>query len=468
MSEFSTTEITAGDEDLHSTAVPGNSRKVFIKTYGCQMNVYDSERMEDALSGEGFVQTNSMEEADLVLLNTCHIREKAAEKVFSEIGRIRQLKERRAGTGKPLTLGVTGCVAQAEGEEIMRRAPAVDLVAGPQTYHRLNDMVSKAASGERVIATEFEIEQKFAQMPQIERRSAIARGVAAFLTVQEGCDKFCTFCVVPYTRGAEVSRSPAQIIEEAKRLRDAGVREITLLGQNVNAWAGTLEGRSLNLGELIFELAEIDGVERLRYTTSHPIDMHPELLTAHRDVKKLMPYLHLPVQAGSDRVLKAMNRHHTRAEYIDLIAAIREARPDMAISGDFIVGFPGETDADFEDTIQVIREVTYASAFSFKYSPRPGTPGAELDAQVPETVKSERLQVLQDLLKEQQIAFNKACVGKQMDILLEKRGRKDGQLIGRSPWLQSVVVDGEPEEIGHFIRVRVTHGGPASLLAERA
>jgi tRNA-2-methylthio-N6-dimethylallyladenosine synthase len=468
MSEFSTTEITAGDEDLHSTAVPGNSRKVFIKTYGCQMNVYDSERMEDALSGEGFVQTNSMEEADLVLLNTCHIREKAAEKVFSEIGRIRQLKERRAGTGKPLTLGVTGCVAQAEGEEIMRRAPAVDLVAGPQTYHRLNDMVSKAASGERVIATEFEIEQKFAQMPQIERRSAIARGVAAFLTVQEGCDKFCTFCVVPYTRGAEVSRSPTQIIEEAKRLRDAGVREITLLGQNVNAWAGTLEGRSLNLGELIFELAEIDGVERLRYTTSHPIDMHPELLTAHRDVKKLMPYLHLPVQAGSDRVLKAMNRHHTRAEYIDLIATIREARPDMAISGDFIVGFPGETDADFEDTMQVIREVTYASAFSFKYSPRPGTPGAELDAQVPETVKSERLQVLQDLLKEQQIAFNKACVGKQMDILLEKRGRKDGQLIGRSPWLQSVVVDGEPEEIGHFIRVRVTHGGPASLLAERA
>ncbi len=468
MSEFSPTEISAGDEDLQSTAVPGNSRKVFIKTYGCQMNVYDSERMEDALSSEGFVHTNSMEEADLVLLNTCHIREKAAEKIFSEIGRIRKLKERRAATGKPLTLGVTGCVAQAEGEEIIRRAPAVDLVAGPQTYHRLNDMVSKAASGERVIATEFEIEQKFAQMPQIERRSAIARGVTAFLTVQEGCDKFCTFCVVPYTRGAEVSRSPAQIIEEAKRLRDTGVREITLLGQNVNAWAGTLDGRSINLGELIFELAELDGVERLRYTTSHPIDMHPELLTAHRDVKKLMPYLHLPVQAGSDRVLKAMNRHHTRAEYIDLIAAIREARPDMAISGDFIVGFPGETDADFEDTIQVIREVTYASAFSFKYSPRPGTPGAELDAQVPETVKSERLQVLQDFLKEQQIAFNKACVGKQMDILLEKRGRKDGQLIGRSPWLQSVVVDGEPEEIGHFIRARVTHGGPASLLAERA
>lgn len=446
------------------------ARKVFVKTYGCQMNVYDSERMEDALAKNGYVATDDMADADLVLLNTCHIREKAAEKVYSEIGRIRQLKAARASTNRPLTLGITGCVAQAEGEEIMHRAPAVDLVAGPQTYHDIGAMVEKAATGEKVIATDFAIEEKFARLPHSEKARIKARGVAAFLTVQEGCDKFCTFCVVPYTRGAEVSRPAAQIIDEAKRLVDAGVREITLLGQNVNAWHGRgigAEAAAWNLGELLHRLAEINGLERLRYTTSHPIDMDCGLIDAHRHIDKLMPYLHLPVQSGSDRILKAMNRHHSRADYLDIIQRMREARPDMAISGDFIVGFPGESEADFEATMAIVRAVNYASAFSFKYSPRPGTPGAELDGQVPEPVKSERLSRLQSLLGEQQLAFNRSMVGKSMDILLEKPGRKPGQLIGRSPWLQAVVTDGRSSEIGHMVPVRVEHGGPASLLAQR-
>ena len=448
-----------------------NTRKVFVKTYGCQMNVYDSERMEDALTQGGYVRTDRMEDADLVLLNTCHIREKAAEKVYSEIGRIRRLKEARAKNGGKLTLGVTGCVAQAEGEEIFRRAPVVDLVAGPQTYHDIAAMVARAEGGEKVIETEFEIEEKFAKLPAPTRQQTIARGVAGFLTVQEGCDKFCTFCVVPYTRGAEVSRPASQIIEEALRMVDAGVKEITLLGQNVNAWHGSDDGNgnggAMRLGDLLHRLAEISGVERLRYTTSHPIDMDDGLIDAHRDIGKLMPYLHLPVQAGSDRILKAMNRHHTAAEYLDIIERVRKARPDIAISGDFITGFPGESDEDFEATMEIVRAVNYASAFSFKYSPRPGTPGAELEDQVPEEVKGVRLARLQELLGEQQQAFNRDCIGRTIDILLEKKGRHEGQLIGRSPWLQSVVVEGDLSEIGHMLTVKVASSGPVSLLAER-
>jgi tRNA-2-methylthio-N6-dimethylallyladenosine synthase len=438
-------------------------RKVFVRTYGCQMNVYDSERMEDALTQSGYEKTEDIEDADLVLLNTCHIREKAAEKVYSAIGRIRQLKERRKE--RPLTLGITGCVAQAEGREIMRRAPTVDIVAGPQTYHRISEMVERAGRGEKVVETEFEIEEKFARLPKSTPKQIIARGVAAFLTVQEGCDKFCTFCVVPYTRGAEVSRPVEQILEEARRMVDAGVREITLLGQNVNAWHGQLNGKNWNLGTLLHKLAENPGIERLRYTTSHPIDMDDGLIEAHREIRKLMPYLHLPIQAGSNRILKAMNRYHTREAYLELINRVRQVHPDMAISGDFISGFPGESDADFEDTLDLIRQVKYASAFSFKYSSRPGTPGADMKDQVPESVKAGRLEVLQGLIREQMTEFNQGCVGKEIDLLIEKRGRDPSQMIGRSPWLQSVVVDGDVSQIGRTIRVRVTRAGPASLNA---
>ncbi len=458
---------TEQEPQREAGAVRPAGRKVFVKTYGCQMNVYDSERMEDALAQGGYEKTDDMASADLVLLNTCHIREKAAEKVYSEIGRIRKLKEKREAAGGKLTLGITGCVAQAEGEEIFRRAPAVDLVAGPQTYHDICEMVTRAESGEKVIETEFEIEEKFARLPAPTRQQTIARGVAAFLTVQEGCDKFCTFCVVPYTRGAEVSRSVSQIMDEAKRMVDAGVREITLLGQNVNAWHGTSNGMTWTLGQLLHELAQINGLERLRYTTSHPMDMDDALIAAHGEIGKLMPYLHLPVQAGSDRILRAMNRHHTREEYLDIIARVRKVRPDIAISGDFIVGFPGETRAEFEETLEIIRAVAYAQAFSFKYSPRPGTPGAELPEQISEDEKGERLTELQALLREQQIAFNSSRIGKTIDVLVEKRGKMDGQLIGRSPWLQSVVVDGEVSEIGHMVPVTVTAAGPASLQAVR-
>lgn len=444
-----------------------NTRKVHIKTYGCQMNVYDSERMAESLLSEGFTETDSMEDADLILLNTCHIREKAAEKVYSEIGRIRKLKEKRNAAQHPLTLGVTGCVAQAEGAGIIERAPSVDFVAGPQTYHRLGEMLEKAQAGEKPVATEFEIAEKFSSLRDNAARRAKSRQVAAFLTVQEGCDKFCTFCVVPYTRGAEVSRSASEILDEARQLADSGVREVTLLGQNVNAWEGSHNGETLTLGALLFELSEIEGLERLRYTTSHPIDMHPELLDAHRHLDKLMPYLHLPIQSGSDKILKTMNRHHTRDDYLELISEIRKARPDIAISGDFIVGFPGETDADFEDTLAIVEAVQYASAFSFKYSARPGTPGAELSDQVPEALKAERLERLQTLLKSQQQDFNDRCIGRRFDILLEKKGRQENQLIGRSPWLQSVVVDGRPEEIGSFIGVEIRAAGPVSLMGER-
>ena len=444
-----------------------NTRKDFVKTYGCQMNVYDSERMTDALSKDGYQATDVLEEADLVLLNTCHIREKAAEKVYSELGRLREMKKARAKGGREMVIGVTGCVAQAEGKEILRRAPAVDLVVGPQTYHRLPEALRRAKGGERVVETDYALEDKFEHLPAPEKAKTRARGVTAFLTVQEGCDKFCTFCVVPYTRGSEVSRPVMQIVAEAERLAEAGVREITLLGQNVNAWHGLgPDGREWGLGDLLYRLAEIEGLARLRYTTSHPRDMDDRLIEAHRDLPKLMPYLHLPVQAGSDRILKAMNRRHTAAEYIALIERIRAVQPELAISGDFIVGFPGETDADFEDTMRLVETVGYAQAFSFKYSTRPGTPGAEMDGHVEEAVKAERLERLQALLFRQQGEFALGCVGKEIDLLLEKPGRKPGQLVGRSPWLQPVNIDAKGSKIGDIIKVRITDAGPNSLFAQ--
>ncbi|WP_292898517.1 tRNA (N6-isopentenyl adenosine(37)-C2)-methylthiotransferase MiaB [Nitratireductor sp.] len=460
-------ETGSSENTGNASEVRPATKKVFVKTYGCQMNVYDSQRMSDALAADGYAPTDQIEEADLVLLNTCHIREKAAEKVYSELGRIRQLKEARSQAGRETVIGVAGCVAQAEGQEILRRAPAVDLVIGPQTYHRLPKVVKRALGGEKIVETEYAIEDKFEHLPQPQKRVVRNRGVTAFLTVQEGCDKFCTFCVVPYTRGSEISRPVAQIVAEAERLAEGGVREVTLLGQNVNAWHGEgADGREWGLGELLFRLAEIPGLDRLRYTTSHPRDMDDALIAAHRDLPKLMPYLHLPVQSGSDRILKAMNRKHTGDEYRRLIDRIREARPDIAMSGDFIVGFPGETDQDFEDTMQLIRDVTYAQAFSFKYSPRPGTPGADLGGQVPEAVKDERLQALQALLTEQQRAFVQSLVGTEMDVLLEKPGRQPGQRVGRSPWLQPVILDEKAGEIGDIINVRITQAGPNSLFAE--
>lgn len=446
-----------------------NSRKVFIKTYGCQMNVYDSVRMSDALAKDGYVQTEDMGEADLVLLNTCHIREKAAEKVYSALGRLRDMKKSRQEQGREFMIGVAGCVAQAEGEEILRRAPAVDVVIGPQTYHRLPDALKRVRGGERVIETEYAVEDKFEHLPVAEKATLRARGVTAFLTVQEGCDKFCTFCVVPYTRGSEVSRPVRQIVDEAMKLVDAGVREITLLGQNVNAWQGEgPDGGKWGLAELLYRLAEIPGLARLRYTTSHPRDMDDRLIGAHRDLRILMPYLHLPVQSGSDSILKAMNRRHTGEEYLQLIEKIRTARPDIAMSGDFIVGFPGETDRDFEDTMALVEAVKYAQAFSFKYSTRPGTPGADLTDQVGEEVKAERLERLQALLLRQQKEFAESLVGKTMDVLLEKPGRMPEQLIGRSPWLQSVNLDAKTLKIGDIVNVRITATGPNSLFAEVA
>jgi tRNA-2-methylthio-N6-dimethylallyladenosine synthase len=431
------------------------AKRLYIKTYGCQMNVYDSERMADVLAPLGYGVTEDPQGADLVVLNTCHIREKATEKVYSELGQLKRLKEARRAEGGGMTIAVAGCVAQAEGEEIMRRQPAVDLVVGPQSYHQLPELIARAhrARGER-LAAEFAADEKFDALP-VERRPT---GVTAFLTVQEGCDKFCTFCVVPYTRGAEWSR-PAEAIEaEARALADKGVREVTLLGQNVNAYAG--DG---GLAALIRRLAKIAGLDRIRYTTSHPRDMDAALIAAHGEVEALMPYLHLPVQAGSDKVLKAMNRAHTAESYVRLIETIRKSRPDIAISGDFIVGFPGERDADFEATLQLVREVGYASAYSFKYSRRPGTPAAAMPGQVAEEVKEERLHRLQALLEAQQLAFNEAQAGKTLPVLFERTGRHDGQLLGRSPYLQAVHATAPDRLIGQIVPVRVTSAARNSL-----
>jgi len=454
------------------TEMRQNTKKLFIKTYGCQMNVYDSDRMTDALAPHGYEPTADMAEADLVLLNTCHIREKASEKVFSELGRLKELQSERRAAGADMMIGVAGCVAQAEGEEIARRAPVVDMVFGPQAYHRLPQMLAKAAarrldpfSRPAVVDTDFPEEDKFDHLPAAKREVTIKRGLTAFLTVQEGCDKFCTFCVVPYTRGAEVSRPLKQVLDEARGLVAAGVKEITLLGQNVNAYHGLDDaGRSVGLGELAYRLAEIDGLERLRYTTSHPRDMDDALIAAHRDLDILMPYLHLPVQSGSDSILKAMNRRHTAAEYLKLIERIKAARPDMALSGDFIVGFPGETDQDFEDTLSIIREVGYASAFSFKYSTRPGTPGANLDGQIAEEVKTERLHRLQELVNVQTAAFHASCVGKTLPVLIERPGRQAGQVGGRSPYLQAVHLEGSADLIGTIHPVEIIGTSTNSLV----
>jgi tRNA-2-methylthio-N6-dimethylallyladenosine synthase len=461
-----TRESGAAEMALPALDMPGAAKKVFIKTYGCQMNVYDSQRMGDALAASGYVATEAPGDADLVLLNTCHIREKAAEKVYSEIGRIRKLKTERQRAGKDMMIGIAGCVAQAEGREIMRRAPAVDLVVGPQSYHRLPQVVRRAVDGERVIDTDYAIEDKFDHLPALDGATVRSRGVTAFLTIQEGCDKFCTFCVVPYTRGSEVSRPVDRIVGEAERLAAAGVRELTLLGQNVNAWHGEGPGgEPWGLGRLLFRLAEVPGLARLRYTTSHPRDMDDALIAAHRDLPALMPYLHLPVQAGSDRVLKAMNRRHTAADYLNLVQRIRAARPDIALSGDFIVGFPGETDDDFVETLELVRTIRYAQAFSFKYSKRPGTPGADMPDQVPEADKDQRLQRLQALLMEQQRDFAVSLVGHEIDLLIEKPGREPSQQVGRSPWLQPVIVDEKAGEIGDIVKVRIIRAGSHSLHA---
>ena len=429
-------------------------KKLFIKTYGCQMNVYDSERMAEALGGKGYVETQTPDDADMILLNTCHIREKAAEKVYSELGRFKGLK----AENPDLKIGVAGCVAQAEGEEIMRRQPLVDLVVGPQSYHRLPAMDDAVQTGAKALDTDFPDDDKF---ETLKKRSKAKRGPTAFLTVQEGCDKFCAFCVVPYTRGAEVSRPADRVIREAQELVEAGVREITLLGQNVNAYHGHEDG----LAGLIWALDKVDGLERIRFTTSHPNDMDDALIDAHGTCDKLMPYLHLPVQSGSDRILKAMNRKHTTAGYLRLIERIRAARPDLLLSGDFIVGFPGETDADFEDTMQLVRDVHYGQAYSFKYSTRPGTPAAE-KPQLPEDVMNARLQRLQALLREQQQATQASMVGREVKVLFEKAGREEGQMIGKSEYLHAVYADAPADVLGQVRRVRVIQNSPNSLKGE--
>tara|TARA_R110002124_G_scaffold26361_6_gene94858 strand:+ start:5064 stop:6443 length:1380 start_codon:yes stop_codon:yes gene_type:complete len=436
-------------------------KKLHIKTYGCQMNVYDSDRMAGLLAPLGYALTDVVDDADMVLLNTCHIREKAAEKVYSELGRINKMKQARQADGGAMILGVAGCVAQAEGEEVLKRAPYVDMVFGPQTYHRLPEMVARLHREKGAqLDTDFPEESKFDHLTAPGR----VEGRAAFLTVQEGCDKFCTFCVVPYTRGAEFSRPVDQVLAEARQLVAQGAVEITLLGQNVNAYHGTdADGAELGLGRLIRRLAEIDGVARLRYTTSYPAEVDDALIAAHRDVPELMPYLHLPVQSGADRVLKAMNRRHGRDFYIDLVARLRAARPDLGLSSDFIVGFPGETDADFQDTLSLVREVGYVQAYSFKYSPRPGTPAAAMELQVPEDVKDARLKELQDLLNTQQLAFNQACIGRILPVLLDRPGRHAGQLLGRSPYMQAVHVDAPADWLGRVADLKIVSAGGNSL-----
>jgi len=433
-------------------------KKLYIKTYGCQMNVYDSERMAEVLGGSGYVETNSPDDADMILLNTCHIREKAAEKVYSELGRFKPLK-----TANPdLKIGVAGCVAQAEGEEIMARQPMVDLVVGPQSYHRLPAMEAKTRAGEKALDTDFPEEDKF---EKLKNRPKAQRGPTAFLTVQEGCDKFCAFCVVPYTRGAEVSRPVDRILDEARDLVERGVREITLLGQNVNAYHGAGPDGDWTLARLIWALDKVDGLERIRFTTSHPNDMSDDLIAAHGECSKLMPYLHLPVQSGSDRILKRMNRSHTAESYLRLIERIRAARPDILLSGDFIVGFPEETEEDFQATMDLIRQVNYGQAFSFKYSTRPGTPAAERP-QVAEDISSDRLRRLQALITQQQKAIQDSMVGREVQVLFEKPGRLEGQMVGKSEYLHAVHVANAGTQRGDLARVRIVESGPNSLAGE--
>ena len=444
-------------------------RKLFVKSFGCQMNVYDSRRMADTLAPQGYVETTAADAADLVILNTCHIREKAAEKVYSELGRVRRLKEAAATEGRRVLIAVAGCVAQAEGEEIIRRAPAVDLVFGPQSYHRLPELLARAERGDKPVDTEFPLDDKFDHLAAPSAATIRTRGVSAFVTVQEGCDKFCTFCVVPYTRGSEISRPVEKIVSEVEQLAAAGVREITLIGQNVNAYHGDgSAGSPSSLARVLQRISAIDGVERLRYTTSHPRDMDGDLIAAHGALPKLMPQLHLPVQSGSDRILAAMNRRHTRADYLTIVSRLRTARPDIALTSDFIVGFPGETEADFIETLNLVGEVGFSGAFSFKYSPRPGTPGADMTDQVDEATKSDRLRRLQAAIDRGQAEFNRRCLGRTFDVLFEKAGRHAGQLVGRSPYLQPVQVLAPAAAIGEIATVTITEVASNSLFGSLA
>lgn len=437
------------------------TKKLFIKTYGCQMNVYDSIRMQGVMQPLGYSASDTFEDADLVILNTCHIREKAEEKVYSELGRIRQEKEMKTAKGEKMLIAVGGCVGQAEGAEIIKRAPYVDIVLGPQSYHQLPEMVTRAIrENGGVVELDFPSVQKFDLLPD----ATEAQGASAFLSVQEGCDKFCSFCVVPYTRGAEYSRKVETVLEEAKRLVGQGAMEIMLLGQNVNAYHGEgADGKNQTLADVIDRLAQIDGLERIRYMTSHPRDMSEDLIAIHGSEKKLMPFLHLPVQSGSDEILKRMNRKHDAAFYLDVIARLRKVRPDMAFSSDFIVGFPGESDMHFEETMRLVEQVRYAQAYSFKYSPRPGTPAASDDRQVDEAVKDERLQRLQAMLREHQTAFNLATVGMTMPVLLDRKGKFEGQLLGKSPYMQSVHVFGAEHLCGQLVEMQILSAGLNSL-----
>jgi tRNA-2-methylthio-N6-dimethylallyladenosine synthase len=442
------------------------AKRVFVKSYGCQMNVYDAERMADILEGEGYTETDVIEDADLVVLNTCHIREKAAEKVYSELGRIREMKRDRTALGLETRIVVAGCVAQAEGAEILRRAPAVDLVVGPQNYQNLPDLLLQSQK-KRLVETEFPAEDKFASLPAPTEKTIRARGVSAFVTVQEGCDKFCTFCVVPYTRGAEFSRPLTEIIAEVERLAASGVREVTLLGQNVNAFHGLdEEGNPITLSELLARVAKVSGIVRLRYTTSHPLDMDEALSLSHRDNPALMPYLHLPVQSGSDRILEAMNRRHTVDDFRKAVARVKHYRPDTAFSSDFIIGFPGETDEDFAGTMQLVEEIGFSSAYTFKYSPRPGTPAADMADQVPESIKDARLQAIQALVTKQQRAFQESMVGKTLEVLVERVGRKPGQVAGKSPQLLAVAFEGSADLIGQVVSVDIVESVTNSLIGQ--
>ena len=456
--------MTNSERPAPSVPTPkSNRRKLFVKSYGCQMNVYDAGRMADVLAPEGFDETAVMEEADLVILNTCHIRERASEKIFSELGKIRELKDEKIAQGGAMTIAVAGCVAQAEGHEIFRRQKAVDLVVGPQNYHRLPQLLRATQDQSHVLDTDFAVEDKFDFLTPPTKEKTRARGVTAFLTIQEGCDKFCTFCVVPYTRGAEISRPAAKILAEAQVLAEAGVREVTLLGQNVNAYHGEgLDGHIWPFERLAQEIARVPGIMRIRYSTSHPRDMSEGLIRAHRDIPALMPYLHLPVQSGSDRILQAMNRNHSRAEYFEIIDRLRAVRPDIALSSDFIVGFPQESDEDFADTLDLIEKVKFSAAYSFKYSPRPGTPAASLP-QLPESVKEQRLAAVQALIESQRQSFHAQALGQVVEVLFEKPGRKAGQIGGKSPYLHGVHCDGPVEMIGKLGHVEIIATGGTSL-----
>ena len=452
------------DDSGAATPPTDRAKRIFVKSFGCQMNVYDSQRMADVASRDGYQEARRIEDADLVVLNTCHIRERASEKIYSELGKVRQLREERESAGLKTTIVVAGCVAQAEGAEILRRQPAVDLVVGPQNYHRLPELLRAASRRPGIVDTAFPVEDKFDHLPAPTAPTIRSRGVSAFVTVQEGCDKFCSFCVVPYTRGAESSRPVAKVMDEIAHLAGAGVREVTLIGQNVNAYHGLgAGGGNVDLAELLGLVAGIPDILRVRYTTSHPNDMSEGLICAHRDNPALAPYLHLPIQSGSNRILAAMNRKHEVGDYKDVVARIRAAKPDIALSSDFIVGYPGESDADFEETLDLVRAVGFAASYTFKYSQRPGTPGAELKNQIDEQTKAARLLILQQLLEDQRQSFNRAAIGRVMPVLFEKPGRHAGQVIGRSPYLQSVVAAGEAALIGAIADVEIVDVGPNSL-----